>query len=145
MQTFLKGTVLSILTCVGLSAAPNYYLFDGDSQVGYQVDPGAQALVNTFSTFSLGYPVAIAGDKIRLGHRDDGTGAEYSLDGTPTGVTFTGGSGFSQLLDGTSDAVYNYGIECCGGTNSVMRADLNWQGGTALFSVPDQGVGITYD
>lgn len=145
MKLSFSGIALTILSCAGLSAAPNYYLFNGDGSTGYQVDPGTGTLVNTFSTFSLGYPVAIVGDKIRLGHRDDGSGAEYNLDGTPTGVTFSGGFGFTQLLDGTSDGIYNYGVECCGGTNSIMRADLSWQNGSVLFDLPTDGTGVTYD
>lgn len=145
MKAISKGLALLALVSTSLSAGPAYYLFDGDASLGYQIDPGAPALVNTFTTFLLGYPVAIVGDKIRLGHRDDGLGAEYTLGGTPTGVTFTGGGGFSQLLDGTTDGAFNYAVECCGGTNSVMRADLLWQGGIALFDLPDHAAGITYD
>jgi hypothetical protein len=134
----------AVFTCT-VFAGPQYYLFDGDGQVGYQLDPGAATVVNTFPTFAIGYPIAIVGDKLRLGDRDDGSGREYDLNGVFTGVTFAGGSAFSELLDGTTDGTYNYGVECCGGTNSVMRADLFWQSGISLFTLPTHGTGITYD
>lgn len=84
---------------------------------------------------------------IRLGQRDDGTGFEYTLNGVATGTSFTGGHNFSELLDGTTNGVNNFGVECCGGTNSVMTANLFWQGGTVLFNVPGNasGSGIAYD
>jgi hypothetical protein len=145
LPNLLKSVALLALLCSGLSAAPAYYLFDGDNNTAFQVDPETPALVNTFTIFQLGYAVAIVGDDIRVGERDDGTGFEYTLGGVPTGVSFTGGANFSQLIDGTGDGTYNYGVECCAGTNSVMRADLFWRGGTPLFTLPDHGTGITYD
>src|SRR5690606_11203916 len=91
-------------------------------------------------------------DRIVIGGRDNTGAAEYDLTGNPTGNTYAGGGGFGQLLDGTTNGVdANYAIECCGSTNSVVVADLNWEGQTVLFDLPDEvnqssgGSGIAYD
>ena len=67
------------------------------------------------------------------------------MNGALTGGPYSGGGGFSQLLDGTTNGINNFGVECCGGTNSVTAGDLYWQGQSALFGLPDSGSGITYD
>jgi len=118
-----------------------YYLFDGDAFTGYKI---ANGTVTTFKTFYPGYPVAIR-DSIWLGERDDLGAREFTLNGTPTGRTTTGGNNFSQLLDGTAGPSHNYGVECCGGQNSVTVANSDWTGQRVLFNIPFNGSGIAYD
>ena len=138
------------VAAVGLSLSAGatnvtpYYLFDGDSLSGWQITNGA--VTNAFPTYFLGYPVAVR-NSIWLGHRDDAGAVEYTLGGTPTGNSGTGGNNFSQLLDGaTGRNGTNYGIECCG-ANSVTAANADWGNQVVLFDLPQgmEGSGIAFD
>ena len=124
------------------AAATPYYLFDGDSQRAVEIDGGV--VVNAFSTFGLGYPVAIT-NSIWLGERDNQGAVQYNLNGTATGVTAAGGDYISQLLDGTTDGTHNYGVTCCAGQNVVTIANGDWTGQQALFNIGDDASGITYN
>lgn len=142
----LLTTAMVGLGLAGSAAAANltsYYLFDGDGRTAWEITNGAVA--NTFSTYALGYPPAIR-SSIWLGQRDDREAREYSLAGVATGNTSTGGAAFSQLLDGaTGTNGRNYGVECCGGTNSVTVANSDWSNQTALFNLSGDGAGIAFD
>jgi hypothetical protein len=81
-----------------------------------------------------------------------GDGMEYTLAGTPTGVTypwqpwpdedlFESGT----LLDGGTDGVaYNYAAEF-EEYQRIWRYDLDWKTPVPLFSTPVNTIGITYD
>jgi len=147
MKRVLIAACLVTLSFAVPASAANitpYYLFDGDSSVGYQITNGV--LTNTFPTFGLGYPVAIRGS-IWLGQRDDASAREFGLNGAPTGNTSVGGNNFSQLLDGATGNGANYGIECCGNINSVTVANTDWTNQHVLFNMPGnpQGLGIAFD
>lgn len=138
---------LAVLALAGAASAQStsYYITSGDNNLMYEVKNGA--VQNVVSTFSLGYPIAVR-NTIWLGDRDDGGAREYNLNGTLTGNTSAGGFGFSQLLDGAAgNNGLNYGIECCGGTNSVTIANSDWSGQSALFTLPNNtnGEGVAYD
>lgn len=125
---------------------------DGDSRTAWIVDTEAGTATSfDTSAVDIGYPIAVT-DRIVIGGRDNTGAAEYDLTGNPTGNTYAGGGGFGELLDGTTNGVdANYAIECCGSTNSVVVADLNWEGQAVLFDLPDEvnqssgGSGIAYD
>jgi hypothetical protein len=83
------------------------------------------------------------------------TAGDYSLAGTPTGIGHTAQAtpGFSKEVfnDGTSDGQYIYTVQSQAIDSNgalepyVIRTNLNWQNPMALFSVPVQERGITYD
>ncbi len=132
-----------LLPTATLAQTTPYYLTDGDSSTMFIIQGGA--LIDTVTTTSLAYPPAIR-STVWLGGRDDTGGVEYTLAGVPTGNTSVGNNAYTQLLDGTSDGQnYNYGIECCGLPDSVIRANADWSGSTTLFDLPLDGNGITYD
>src|SRR4051812_32870855 len=118
-----------------------YFLFDGDSHIGYKIANGS---VTPFETFSRGYPVAIR-DSIWLGDVDDKGAREFTLNGLSTGRAIAGDQSFSQLLDGTAGPSNNFGVECCGATNSVTIANTDWSSQRVLFNIPFHGSGIAYD
>mgnify|MGYP001165879763 CR=1 FL=1 len=120
-----------------------YYITDGDASTMFIVQNGS--LQATKATYNLGYPIAVR-NTIWLGHRDDAGAFEYDLFGDATGGSSAGGNGFSQLLDGATGIANNYGIECCGGPNSVTIADPDWSNQKVLFNLPGgaEGVGIAY-
>ena len=148
IQNFRKLAVSLLLSLGAVSATHaaninSYYLFDGDQSKAWEIKNGVVA--NTFTTYQLGYPVAIR-DTIWLGQRDDNRAVEYNLGGVATGNTSSSGNAFSQLLDGTAGANgYNYGVECCGNTNSVTVANSNWSAQSVLFNLTDSGSGIAFD
>lgn len=142
--TVVVGT-LAATEALAVNITP-YYLTDGDSQKMWIINAG---VASVYTTYSLGYPIAVT-SSVWLGHRDDNQAREYTLAGAPTGNTSVGGNGFSQLLDGTTNgAGTNYGVECCGGTNSVTTASGTWTGQMVLFNAAglggSGGSGIAYD
>lgn len=147
-----ETSILALAAFTALSstafAGPMLYLFDGDNATGYIVNTNTSSYT-TFQTFGLAYPVAIVDNTILLHNRDDSAsgGAAYDLSGNPTGQTWAGGgAAVSELLDGTSNGINNFAVQCCGGNgNFVWEADLNWQNFTPLFALPVSGFGITYD
>lgn len=81
--------LLAGIACVSTaSAGPILYLFAGDQSTGIIVDTNTLS-ATTFTTFDLGYPVAIVDNTILLHNRDDNStgGAAYDLSGNPTGET----------------------------------------------------------
>lgn len=139
----LLGALMIVSAEESRAQSTTYYITDGFSRVMHIVESGV--LVDTVPTYFNADPLAVR-DTILLGHRDDTEAREYTLAGVPTGETFTGNGSFSQIRDGTTDGVqFNYGIECCGTTNSVIVADLNWENSQELFSIPFNGQGIAYD
>jgi len=143
----LKHVAAAGVFCICGSAiaanGTNYYLFDGDQSRAWEISNGV--VTNTFSTFILGYPVAIR-NTIWLGQRDDNSASEYTLNGVATGNTSVGGNNFHQLLDGaTGSNGVNYGVECCGSVNSVTMANSDWSNQTVLFNLRADGAGIAFD
>ena len=145
ISQFLCGLAMAVLGLTTQSQASVIYLTDGDSSIAYAVDLTAGTFLGSFQTFSSAYPIAVT-DTIRLGHRDNGAGQEYDLDGSPTGVNWPGGSQITQLLDGTTDgSTYNFAVSCCDAVEGVYRFDRFWGNAELLFSLPSGGSGITYD
>ena len=152
-MSFIRNRLRMAAVVVAASLAANqalavnitpYYLTDGDSQKMWIINGG---VASVFNTYSLGYPIAVT-SSVWLGHRDDNQAREYTLGGVATGATSVGGNAFSQLLDGTTNGTgTNYGVECCGGPNSVTMASSTWTGQTVKFNLSggSGGTGITYD
>jgi hypothetical protein len=84
-----------------------------------------------------------------------GTGGQYSLTGTPAGISHTAqatpGSTNEITYDGTSDGTHNYTLQFNAeqgqGGGAVIQTDANWQNPAVLFSVAGGGayLGIAYD
>jgi len=146
LKKILSAAVAGSFAVGSAIAAGNstpYYIFDGDSQTGYEILNAN--LVNSFTTFSIGYPVAIT-NTIWLGDRDNGGAREYNLNGTATGNTSAGGARISQLLDGTTDGKgTNYGATCCASQNVVTSANADWSNQAGLFNIGVEAAGIAYD
>ncbi|MBY0400699.1 hypothetical protein K2X89_10415 [Myxococcota bacterium] len=140
-----EGTWTGTYACTPVIGT-SYYNTDGDASRMFIVSPSATATPVT--TFSQAYPIAVR-RTVLLGQIDEIQSREFTLAGAPTGLAFAGPQAFSQLLDGTTDGVqWNYGIECCGPTDSVVRSSLMWTQSTRLFDLPGVlggGAGIAYD
>jgi hypothetical protein len=122
--------------------ATPYYVADGDAQNMFVVQGGV--IIGSFAIPSLGYPLAIR-NTVWVGDRDDNGATEFTLAGVATGNTGVGGGNFSQLLDGTTNGINNFGVECCDSVNSLTIANLDWSGQTALASLEEQGNGVAFD
>lgn len=144
----IKWLGIALLACsMWVNASTSVmYLTDGDSSVMHRVDLEAGTALGSDATYRYAYPIAVA-DTVRLHHRDNAAGAEYSLEGAATGVTWPGGTLISQFLDGTTDGIaYNYAAGCCG-ISGVYRFDRLWGNAELLFDLGDESgaSGITYD
>jgi hypothetical protein len=96
-------------------------------------------------------PFAV-GSTVRTFSRDSGFGAgsEYTLNGTPSGISYpplSPGFGFVLLTDGTRDATHNYAVDGIAG--NVYSFDRSWGGASLLFTLPSPAgalwTGISYD
>ncbi len=83
-----------------------------------------------------------------------GSAGQYTLTGTPTGVTHSaqGTPGYANefTFDGTSDGQHNYTVQYSASQNAgaVIQTDLNWQTPVVLFTAPGgagSNLGIAYD
>lgn len=106
---------------------------DQNSSIGLQPNP-AIAVRDTVQTFPQAIP--LSGTSV---------GAEYSIAGVATGVTYSNTVGCC-FRDGTTDGTYNYAIRQAPGTDLIYRFGLDWSNPEALPGFSGQELsGITYD
>ncbi len=103
-----------------------------------QFHDGRIAVSSTITTTGLGSGSGGAG------------GAQYSLSGTPSGVTYaptqTAGYTNEEIFDGTTDGTHNFAVHFDSSNgNKVIEYGLDWQNPTILFSVGSISLGIAYD
>jgi hypothetical protein len=138
---------LIMLSGVSITVHANtLYVTDGDSSRLAIVDTDTGILLNTTTTHTLGYPIAIR-DTIWIGYYGTGdhTVFEYDLAGTPTG-----NSSSVTSLRGTDGAVngnVTYTLApAFNATANVYQCDSNFGNPVSLFTVPGTDlVGITFD
>jgi hypothetical protein len=132
------GSQSTIYVVQGTSAIRSFTTSYGGSAVFGESNLAVTSVVTT-NGFGSGYGLGAAG--------------QYSLTGTPTGVSHTAQAtpGYTDELtyDGTSDGTHNYTVQYYAGQGggAVIQTDANWQNPTALFSVAGNGayLGIAYD
>jgi hypothetical protein len=107
--------------------------------------------VTTVSTLNpIEAAVAVAGTVRTVGFfASSGSGHEYTLAGVPTGNSYSNTLG-EQLLDGTTNGVFNYSIlwDDTGNpaNDRVYRFNADWSSPQYLFTVQGSDFyGITYD
>ncbi len=103
MNSTKFAVVASILGLSGsaLGQTDQFYVTDGDSHRAVRVQNGAINL--TFQLSDNQYPLAVTNTVKIYGTYANNTGAEYDLDGNPTGVTYPFVGGGGQFLDGATD------------------------------------------
>jgi hypothetical protein len=144
--TCLSALITSAQPVEAQGPASRYYLTNGDGTILQVAQSGA--VVTSWSTASTLYPLAVT-NTVKVYNRGSGAtgnGFEYTLSGTPTGVTFPWQGGpTGELLDGGTDAfAHNYASEWTGG-NGIWQYTLNWTTPVKLFTAPVSPIGITYD
>lgn len=156
LSTLLRASAALVLSC--LPAAPalagpvstlylasfttaRIYSIQGDA-----VSAGAPTYCNHCEV-----PIAVDGD-IRTLSTSGGTGGQYRLDGSQTGVTYGPGLAANAgviLSDGTTDGLRNYAvsIQSGGGLSAVYAFGRDWSDGHQLFAIDFRidADGITYD
>lgn len=141
------------LAAVGFVAALSGIALAGTIDELYSIYPDTAqlhvikgtAITRSFKVNNLNSPLAVVNTVRTYGYNSGSTGAEYQLNGTPTGTTYpwTGGGTF---LDGGTDGVrYNYAVDWAGGAGNVYQFDRNWANPKILFNVQGGASGITYD
>ena len=105
-------------------------------------------ILNTWST--RGYreiSIAVTDTIKTFGHHNGNYGAEYTLDGSFTGSTYTKGTGGGTYThDGTTDGQYFYTADYGSSQGAVYKYSQDWQNPELLFySGVGSEVGITYD
>jgi hypothetical protein len=128
-----------------------YYLTAGVSSTVYIVQNGQVTASFPTVTVSSGsnyeYPIAVYGSTFRTtnGVSGFGNGYEYTLNGTPTGASYSLPSPISAAYDSTTDGTHNYLVDYGAGT--VYQTDTDYTNPVALFGGlgGDAFLGITYD
>lgn len=91
------------------------------------------------------YGIAVVDDLRTIDYFGTSTGAQYDLNGTPSGTTYTHSLGIN-VIDGATDGVnHNYAGAYFG--NAIYSFDRDWANPSLAFSVPSVSsiTGITYD
>ena len=144
------AAVLTLVLC-GASIAVSgpvseYYLTAGDQGRNHVVQGSNVNRTWEQVTSSIEYAIAVPGTIRTLGVGSGalGRGAEYMLDGTPTGTTYSHSLG--GVYDGTTDGTYNYTWDFVNGV--AYRLGLDWTNPVRLFTLGvanGERLGITYD
>ncbi len=157
MKAIVLGVVLLASVHAGSFTGPvsPYFLQSYvTSTTGDIYEVQGTSIINQFS--AEGNLLALAGGNINT--RSDypifGDGAQYTLDGTPTGVTdppsLPAGQFSERAFDGTSDGTYNYYVQLFGATggdpvHGVYRTSLDWSNPELLFSLNALLYSAAYD
>lgn len=142
MKAYLTAAVVLLLASMAqanpIGPTSAYYVTSGDDSKFCKIQGSSFTCYN--ETADQG-AIAVLGDVSIMG-RINGTGAQYTLSGTPTGVTYPAASGLND--DGTTDGTHNYYI-VAGGTD-IYQAGLDWSDPTVFFAVAGTTpIGIAYD
>jgi hypothetical protein len=149
MASAASGAPISTLYATGGNAPSEIHAIDGTGYANVwavaEKDGGIAANQ---------YAIAVSNGTIRTsGDRLTGEGAEYLLNGTPTG-NFSAAVEQYNILDGTSDGTYNYGVcyrnigDNCPFADGalVYRFDADWSDPFFLFEAEENwSMGITFD
>ena len=124
--------------------AQTFYLTSGDAGTSYIIDLNT----GSFTSFSTGtqnsaYALGVT-NSILLSDISNSTVVEYSLAGVPTGNTWAGPGGFSQMLDGTTNGQGAY-YGASWSSTGVTVSDNTFTNTTLLFNPGFAVIGITYD
>jgi hypothetical protein len=123
----------------------------------YVTDPGTSTIYMIHGTSATSFAMAYAGAEYGYSESDlaivnnsvETDGGQYTLSGTPTGVTYDAAGDLAALsYDATSDGTNLYYLTYNSGGENVYEADSNWQNSTFLFQAGPytyRDTGITYD
>ncbi len=144
---------LALTACVGsaaLAQSSELYMFQFDSGAGqFKVfqNGNVQRTWNGHGLTTPGreYGIAVADDVRSIDYFGSSKGAQYSLTGTQSGVTYAHGLSSFAAIDGTTDgATSNWAGNYFG--NEIYRWDRDWANPVLAFNVEGTSVsGITYD
>lgn len=139
-----SAVVASALALAGsaLGQTDQYYVTDGDASRGVRIQGGV--INKTFKLTDNQYPLAVTSTVKIYGTYSNNTGAEYDLDGNPTGVKYPFVGGGGQFLDGATDGG-SRNWACSFNDNGIWQFDQDWGSPSLPFTVPSRPEGVTYD
>jgi hypothetical protein len=153
-KVMLSGLAILALAGSALAAGPTstLYLTAGDQFRNLIVPAGTTTPIVSVQNENSGrgeYAIAISGGTIRTGGNGQfgapALGSTYGLNFNYIGPRLA--NPFNNILDGTTDGTYNYGVDFASG--AVYRCNLDWSAPTPMFSVPISqpggGLGISFD
>ena len=125
------------------------YLTAGDQHENFEVLGGTTTAIVTSQASSSGqgeYAIAVSGGTIRTGGNGQfgapAVGSTYDLNFNYTGPQLANPG--NEILDGSTDGTYNYGVNWL--TGSVYRCNLDWSSPTLMFGAGGtDDLGISYD
>ncbi len=142
--------VLTIFSTIFLAGAvgaagpmSKLFLTAGDQNTNWVVQ-GPLVVTSWTQHNGSEYPITVFNTVRTLGLASGISGAEYTLSGAFTGVTYPYplGAG-TNLYDGTTDTKLNYSVDFDSGNVYSFKSD--WTNPTFLFSEPAGFLGIAYD
>ena len=139
----MRIIVFLLLLCISIQAGPlnEYYVTDWCNG-GISVIQGNE-IIKHWNTNASNDIAIVVDDTIRTyGHRVGDYGAQYSLDGTYLGTTYTNNIA-NRFLDATTDGEYIYAWNY--DTHTAYRFDLDWTNPQTMFTLSTRMLGITYD
>lgn len=118
------------------------YLTSGD-QNELEIVQGS-SVTHFAATSTLQYPIAVLGTVRTAGAASSYNGAEYTLAGVPTGITYPAGiPGVANAYDGTTNGINNFTVDYSGG--GVYKTGLDWTSPVLLFAITaPNNLSITY-
>jgi hypothetical protein len=148
MRKFVGSFLVVLLGVVAASA-------DGTTDLLFSIYPDIDqmrviqgtACVDSWNVNHLNSPLAVVDTVRTYGYNSSSLGAEYQIDGTPTGNTYPWNGIEVSILDGGTDGVeHNYAVDWDGGTG-VYQYDRNWANPVKLFDLGGGtgASGLTYD
>jgi hypothetical protein len=149
----LCGLALLALAGTAQAAGPTstLYLTAGAQSQNLEVPAGTTTAIVSAQEDNSGqgeYAIAVSGGTIRTGGNGEfgapALGSTYDLNFNYIGPRLANPG--NNILDGTTDGSYNYGVDFSNG--NVYRCNLDWSSPTFMFTASDlsySASGITYD
>jgi hypothetical protein len=154
-KVLLSGLAMLALAVSAVAAGPTstLYLTAGDNFYNLELRSGPTVIVSAQNEHSAGgeYAIAVSGGTIRTGGNGQfgarGLGSTYDLNFSYIGPRLANPG--NNILDGTTDGRYNYGVDWTSG--AVYRYNLDWSSPTFMFNAAPStvnqrgGSGISFD
>jgi len=152
---FAAGWLMLALVAEAAGPTSTLYLTAGDNHRNWRILAGTTTAVSSPQNESGQggeYAIAVSGGTIRTGGNGDylvgplTQGSTYNLAFGYTGPRLA--NPLNHILDGTTDGVYNYGVDWY--FRNVYRCNLDWSSPTFMFNAkphtnPNSAEEITYD
>jgi hypothetical protein len=146
--SLIAGLIVAAGSVHAAGPTSTLYLTAGDQHHNWTVLGGTTTGISSaqVETTAAGeYAIAISGGVIRTGGNGQfgapRLGGAYDLNFNYIGPRLS--NPLNNVLDGTTDGTYNYGIDYT--TGKIYRYNLDWSAPSFMFTAVNAGYGISYD